>query len=182
MGKKPIRLTRAVVLSTAAFVGSCSLIGGLTGLPATAATPTSGPTVSNTVAVAADANTAQAATGALESGTSYDQFIVSYKDSASSATKQARVNSMGPAAKEAGVSVKELRPTATGGHVLQTNEKLSTAEAKQFMLDAAKTGTIDSIEPDAMMTIAATPNDTHYGQQWDFHGSNGMRTPSAWNY
>ncbi|MGP5073534.1 S8 family peptidase [Arthrobacter rhombi] len=182
MGKKPIRLTRAVVLSTAAFVGSCSLIGGLTGLPATAATPTAGPAVSSTIEVAADSNTARAATGALEAGTSYDQFIVSYKDSARSATKQDRVRSMGPAAQEAGVTVKEVRPTATGGHVVKTNEKLSTSEAKQFMLDAAQTGSVESIEPDAMMTIAATPNDSRYGEQWDFHGSNGMRTPNAWNY
>lgn len=132
--------------------------------------------------MAADTNTAQVATGALEAGTSYDQFIVSYKDSARSATKQDRVKSMGPAAKDAGVSVKELRPTATGGHVLKTNEKLSSSEAKQFMLDAAKTGTVESIEPDAMMTISRAPNDSRYGEQWDFHGSNGMRTPTAWNY
>lgn len=179
MGVKPTRSIRTMALSAAAVVGTCSLIGGLSVLPANASGPTARPASTDAPA----AQQAAVAAGALESGQMYDQFIVSYKDSARTATKQARVKSLGPAAQEAGVGMKELRPTATGGHVVKADAKMTAKEAKQFMVDAAATGTISSIEPDVRMTISAlSPNDTRYGEQWDFTGSTGMRTPGAWNY
>lgn len=183
MGVKPFRLTRAMTLSAAAFMGTCSLVGGAAVLPATAAGPPA-VQVSLEAASAAQpgADQARIAVGALEPGEAYDQFIVTYKDSTRAATKQARVKSLGPAAKQAGVGMKELRPTATGSHVVKADEKMSADEAKQFMLDAAESGTVASIEPDVRMTIALSPDDSRYGEQWDFTGSNGMRTPSAWNY
>lgn len=184
MGVKRPRLTRAMTLTTAAFVGTCSLVGGLGVLPATASAPTTLPITSDAVPVSQQA--AQPATvdvSGVETGTTYDQFIVTYKDSARTATKQSRVQSLAPAAQDAGVGMKELRATATGAHVVKADAKMTAKEAKQFMVDAAHTGTISSIEPDVRMTLSAlTPNDSRYGEQWDFTGSTGMRTPSAWNY
>ncbi|WP_417234123.1 S8 family peptidase [Arthrobacter sp.] len=184
MGVKRPRLTRAMTLSTAAFVGTCSLVGGLGVFPATAAAPTTLPVTSDAVPVSqAAAHSATVNVGGLEAGTTYDQFIVTYKDSARTATKQSRVQSLAPAAREAGVGMKELRSTATGAHIVKADAQMTAKEAQQFMVDAAGSGTISSIEPDVRMTIAApTPNDSRYGEQWDFTGSAGMRTPAAWNY
>lgn len=179
MGVKPTRSIGAMALSAAAMIGTCSLIGGLSALPAQASGPTAGPASTDAPA----AQQATVGTGALESGKKYDQFIVTYKDPARAATKQARAKSLGPAAQDAGVGVKELRPTATGAHVLRADEKMTADEAKKFMVDAAESGTISAIEPDVRMTLSAlTPNDSRYGEQWDFTGSTGMRTPSAWDY
>lgn len=110
-----------------------------------------------------------------------DQFIVTYKQGTASATKNGRANAWGKAAKEAGVSVKELRATATGSFVVKANKKLSDAEAEAFMDDLRASGTVDTVEPDTLHTITLNPNDARYSELWGLHGTNGMRVPGAWN-
>ncbi len=111
----------------------------------------------------------------------YDQFIVTYKASAQNAGKSGRAKAWGKAAQEAGVSVKELRSMATGSFVVKSNKELKGKDADAFMEDMAKSGLIEAIEPDAMMKISMTPNDTRYAEQWHYSGTNGMRLPSAWD-
>ena len=113
----------------------------------------------------------------------YERFIVTYKDTASAATTaQGRAHAWGKAAKEAGVSVQELRQTATGSHVVQADKKLDKAASKDFMLQLAADPSVESVEPDAIMTASAlSPSDALYGQQWGFHGANGMGVEGAWN-
>jgi len=40
-----------------------------------------------------------------------------------------------------------------------------------------------SVAPNYIYTIAATPNDTHYGHgdQWGLNGTNGINAPAAWD-
>ena len=113
----------------------------------------------------------------------YDKFIVTYKEGAQAATtSQGRANAWGKAAKAAGVSVKELRATASGSHVVQADKKLDQAASKAFMLQLAADPSVESVEPDAIMTVAAsTPSDALYSEQWGFHGENGMNVEGAWD-
>ena len=113
----------------------------------------------------------------------YDRFIVTYKDTASAATSaQGRAHAWGKAAKAASVSVTELRETATGSHVVEASQKLDQSASKEFMLQLAADPSVESVEPDAVMTVnALTPSDALYPEQWGFHGANGMDVEPAWD-
>ncbi|UXN32944.1 S8 family peptidase [Glutamicibacter sp. M10] len=168
-------LRRSLAASTAVVIGLAGLGAGA--MPASAQ-PVTAPAEKS---APAPSNDAKVTIGSPQSGESYDQFIVTYKVSTQSADKQGRAKAWGNAAKEAGVSVKELRAMATGGFVLKADKKLKGADAEEFMAEIAKSGLVEAVEPDALMEISLSPNDTRYSEQWDFHGTNGMRIPSAWD-
>ncbi len=113
----------------------------------------------------------------------YEQFIVTYKETAAAAgNAKGRALAWGKAAKAAGVSVKELRETATGSHVVKASKKLDKAASAKFMEDLKADPSVEAVEPDAIMTLSLSPQDALYGQQWGFHGTNGMRVPGAWDH
>lgn len=114
-------------------------------------------------------------------GESYTKFIVQYKETPSNANPNGRANAWGKAAKQAGVSVNEVRALATGGTLIAADKALAGQAAKDFMTELAASGAVESVEPDAMMTASLTPNDPRYGEQWDFTATNGMRIPGAWD-
>ncbi|MFL4474957.1 S8 family serine peptidase [Paeniglutamicibacter sp. MACA_103] len=168
-------LRRTLVVSAAVAIGFASLGAGAfpavaipTAVPAAKSTPT--PSGETTVAI-----------GSVQPGEAYDQFIVTYKPSVKNAGKSERAKAWGKAARDAGVSVKELRAMGTGGFVVQASMELRGNDAKAFMADFAASGLIEAIEPDAMMKISMNPNDTRYGEQWHYSGTNGMRLPAAWD-
>ena len=117
----------------------------------------------------------------VAAGEAYTKFIVDYKESAANATPNGRANAWGKAAKEQGVAVKEVRTLATGGTLIEADRALSGQAAEDFMTEIAASGSVESVEPDARMTVALTPNDPRYGEQWDFTAVNGMRIPGAWD-
>ena len=168
-------LTRTLAASAAVAIGFAGIGAGA--LPA-AAVPTS---VSAAKPAPAPNGDSKATIGSVQPGEGYDQFIVQYKRSAKAAGKSERAKAWGKAAKDAGVSVKELRAMAVGGFVVKASKELEGADAKAFMAGIAASGLIESIEPDAMMKISMSPNDTRYGEQWHYSGTNGMRLPAAWD-
>lgn len=169
----PLRRTLAV--SAAVAIGFAGFGAGI--LPASAQ-PIKVPAEKFTPAPNSEATVK---IGPPVSDEAYDQFIVTYKASAQNAGKSGRAKAWGKAAQEAGVSVKELRSMATGSFVVKSNKELKGKDADAFMEDMAKSGLIEAIEPDAMMKISMTPNDTRYAEQWHYSGTNGMRLPSAWD-
>ncbi|MGP5047949.1 S8 family serine peptidase [Glutamicibacter ardleyensis] len=168
-------LRRTLALSAAVAIGFAGFGAGA--LPASAQ-PIKVPTEKSTPS---PENEATVKIGPPVDGEAYDQFIVTYKASAQNYGKSGRAKAWGKAAKEAGVSVKELRAMATGSFVVKADKELKGKDAKQFMTDMAKSGLIEAIEPDAMMKISMSPNDTRYSEQWHYSGTNGMRLPSAWD-
>lgn len=168
-------LSRSMAACAAVAIGVAGFSAGA--LPASAA-PAKTPAEKTTPAPQSETSVK---IGSVESGESYDQFIVTYKASTQSAGKSSRAKAWGRAAKDAGVSVKELRAMATGGFVVKADKKLKGAGAEEFMAQIAKSGLVEAVEPDAIMKISMTPNDTRYGEQWDLNGTNGMRMPSAWD-
>ncbi|MGP5588236.1 S8 family peptidase, partial [Glutamicibacter ardleyensis] len=169
----PLRRTLAV--SAAVAIGFAGFGAGI--LPASAQ-PIKVPAEKSTPAPSSEASVK---IGSPVADEAYDQFIVTYKASAQNAGKSGRAKAWGKAAKEAGVSVKELRSMATGSFVVKSNKELKGKDAAAFMEDMANSGLIEAIEPDAMMKISMSPNDTRYSEQWHYSGTNGMRLPSAWD-
>ncbi|MHC6178058.1 S8 family serine peptidase [Glutamicibacter sp. X7] len=164
------------------LAASAAVVIGLTGFGAGALPASALPVMAPAEKPApAPSNDAKVMLGSVQPGEPYDQFIVTYKASAKESGKSGRAKAWGKAAKEAGVSVKELRSMATGGFVVKANKKLKDSDAKSFMAEIAKSGLVESVEPDAIMKISMTPNDTRYGEQWHYSGTNGMRLPSAWD-
>ena len=164
-----------------ALVAGAVLAGGtLTSSPALAApsggapaAPTASPTAASPLAAAQveDPN-----------ADGYDSFIVTYKETAANAHAKGRTNAWGKAAKEAGVSVKELRETALGSRVVTTDRKLDQAASAKFMADLKASGAVEAVEPDAILTATGlSPVDALYPQQWGFTGTHGMRVPGAWD-
>src|SRR6478752_2612488 len=165
MGSASLRNSRVLALSLAALVGTMTLA-----VSPVLAAPGTGPVVSENVP-APDVN----------AGEAYTQFIVSFKKTPGNATPGGRANAWGKAAKQQGVTVKELRSLATGGTLIASDKALSDQAAKDFMDEIAASGAVDAVEPDARMTAVLSPNDPRYSEQWDFTAANGMRIPGAWD-
>lgn len=165
MGSASRRTSRVLALSLAAVVGTMTLA-----VSPVLAAPVTGPVASET-APAPDVN----------AGEAYTQFIVSFKKTPGNATPNGRANAWGKAAKQQGVSVRELRALATGATLISSDKALSDQAATDFMDAIVASGAVNAVEPDARMTAVLTPNDTRYGEQWDFTGTNGMRIPGAWD-
>ncbi|EMY33269.1 serine protease, subtilase family protein [Arthrobacter crystallopoietes BAB-32] len=93
-----------------------------------------------------------------------------------------RAKAYGQAAKELGVSVKEVRTTAGGARVLATDEELSAAESQELVRGLQSQRAVEYAEPDVLMRPLATSNDTFYELQWDLHEERaGIRVPAAWD-
>ncbi|WP_104062563.1 S8 family peptidase [Arthrobacter sp. 4R501] len=170
MGRSSIRRHRILALSLAAAVGTLAFAGS-----PVFATPEDG---DGTAAPAAVQGTA---VHDVAAGEAYTKFIVEFKETTANATPNGRANAWGKAAKSQGVKVHELRTLATGGTLIEADRALSGQAAEDFMAEIAASGSVDYVEPDARMTVALTPNDPRYGEQWDFTGTNGMRVPGAWD-
>ncbi|MCO4250828.1 S8 family peptidase [Pseudarthrobacter raffinosi] len=171
MGRSSIRRHRILALSLAAAVGTLAFAGS-----PVFATPEDGDRTA-----AGPAAVQGTAVHDVAAGEAYTKFIVEFKETTANATPNGRANAWGKAAKSQGVKVQELRTLATGGTLIEADRALSGQAAKDFMAEIAASGSVDYVEPDARMTVALTPNDPRYGEQWDFTGTNGMRVPGAWD-
>ncbi len=165
MGSASLRKSRVLALSLAAVVGTMTLA-----VSPVLAAPGTGPVASENIP-APDVN----------AGEAYTQFIVSFKKTPGNATPDGRANAWGKAARQQGVSVKELRALATGGTLIASDMALSDQAARDFMNEIVASGQVNAVEPDARMTAVLTPNDQRYAEQWDFTAANGMRIPGAWD-
>ncbi|ALV42718.1 peptidase S8 [Pseudarthrobacter sulfonivorans] len=171
MGRSSIRRHRILALSLAAAVGTLAFASS-----PVFATPEDGDGTA-----AGPAAVQGTAVHDVAAGESYTKFIVEFKETTANATPNGRANAWGKAAKSQGVKVQELRTLATGGTLIEADRALSGQAAEDFMAEIAASGSVDYVEPDARMTVALTPNDPRYGEQWDFTGTNGMRVPGAWD-
>ncbi|HEX9228625.1 MAG TPA: S8 family peptidase [Arthrobacter sp.] len=165
MGSALLRKSRVLALSLAAVVGTMTLA-----VSPVLAAPGTGPVASENIPAPE-----------VNAGEEYTQFIVSFKKTPGNATPTGRANAWGKAARQQGVSVKELRALATGGTLIVSDKTLSDQAAKDFMNGIVASGQVSAVEPDARMTAVLTPNDTRYAEQWDFTAANGMRIPGAWD-
>ncbi|MFB0835025.1 S8 family serine peptidase [Arthrobacter halodurans] len=110
-----------------------------------------------------------------------DRFIVKFRDRAVLGPA-GRQTAYGRTARELGVSVRELRSTATGARVVGTGRPLDAAAAGAFAAELEANPAVEYAEPDRMLRhAAAAPNDEYYALQWGlFDELSGLQVPEAW--
>jgi serine protease len=113
---------------------------------------------------------------------SFDQFIVKYRDGTAPATRKAGLANASRGVSKA-VSVGRLRSLAIGGDVVRASRALDRAEAETLMRQIAADPTVEYVEVDLLVQRTMTPNDTHYGTYlWGLQsGTPGIRADQAWN-
>jgi serine protease len=119
-------------------------------------------------AMMGSAQAGQGSDGVLTTA-AYDQFIVTFADSATSRT----VNHVG---------IAEARETGTGGVVVKTSSRLGRVGAQQFMQQLRQQPGVVDVEPDRVMKAQFAPNDQRFGEQWDLtEPTGGINATAAWD-
>jgi serine protease len=114
-----------------------------------------------------------------------DRLIVKYRDG-SRAAVQADLSSMAPAhasVNRMGVQMQTLRRTVGNAVVMKLDRRVNLDEANALAREIAA-GDPDVLyaEPDRIMKIQLTPNDSRYGEQWHyFEATGGLNLPTAWD-
>ena len=138
------------------------------------------------------AGSAAAAPGQTESiiGNT-DRMIVKYKDALPAgkgfgpvqAMSSSRLANLSRAGQQFGVAMKQMHRTANGANVMHLGKKLSVAQVAALAQSLkASDSNIEYAEPDRIMVKKFTPNDTRYGEQWQyFESTGGLRANLAWD-
>ena len=114
-----------------------------------------------------------------------DRLIIKYrKDSV--AHRHASLVTMAAAhavVNRAGVQMQHLRRTAHEAHVMKLDHRLPVDQlASLARAIAAADATVEYAEPDRLMHIALTPNDSRYLDQWHYYETTGgLTAPAAWD-
>ena len=123
----------------------------------------------------------------LQSGQSYDRFIVKYRTGSApdtQATERARAlgRAVGPGVGGKPLDVAHMRRLSVGGDVIRASRKLDHVEAAQLMRQLASDPNVEYVEVDQLMKAILTPNDSSYGQQWGyFEATGGIKANEAWD-
>ena len=121
----------------------------------------------------------------LQSSSSFDRFIVKFRDSARSSSAAAtdrRTSALGNAGRGVKTDITTLRQLAVGAHVVSASRKLTPAEAERFMSALGASADVEYVEVDRLNKPLYSPNDTRYGEQWHYFESvGGLNLPTAWD-
>ena len=159
--------------------------------------------VATTLALAAPAAfaAAQVQTAGLEAGSTYDRFIVKYREGTPEAQNPAQLQrALDAASVDANqliqaarvqrgdsrapkpLATRHLRRMSLGADVVSTTQPLSPADATAFMQEIASNPNVEFVQVDRLMQHTLVPNDTNYSQQWGFNDADaGIRADQAWD-
>ena len=119
-----------------------------------------------------------------------DRLIVKYRAAepgaragAASADRQRLQGRAEEVARRWGQRLQHVRVAALDAHVLRLERRLAYSEVARLAREiAAEDPNVEYAEPDRILTIQMTPNDTQYGQQWQyFEPTGGLNLPPAWD-
>jgi serine protease len=120
-----------------------------------------------------------------------DRLIVKYRDDSDTAKTgvparaldRARQALIDRAGQTYGATLRALRATANGAHVLQLNRTMTVDEARKLAAELkSRDANVEYAEPDRIMVPLATPTDPSYTQQWDlYEATGGINAPAAWD-
>jgi serine protease len=126
----------------------------------------------------------------LSSDTSFDQFIVKYRDGAQERSDAAAIDRGLARAAQAVVGtgrtpalgVRHFRRMSLGSDVIRTTRKLDRVDAERLMRQIAADPNVEYVEVDARMYPTLIPNDPFYNQQPHyFNATTGVNLPNAWD-
>ena len=136
------------------------------------------------IGTSVDVQAGQVYADALQSGQSFDQFIVKYRsDSVFAGSSRAAAAGVADLARLTGQTLQHERRLAVGGEVVKLAGRALNAEAaRKFMAKLAEDPNVEYVEPDARFYPVFTPNDTRYSEQWHYLGApGGLNLPAAWD-
>jgi len=113
------------------------------------------------------------------------RLIIKYRSGVAAATAADRSllhRSAQEAASRAGMRIQWLRTGALDAHVMALDRALPLAEVRRIARDiVASDPSVAYAEPDRIWKPQFVPNDTQYGQQWNyFDATAGINLPAAW--
>ena len=87
------------------------------------------------------------------------------------------------AAARIGLRMQLLRVGALDAHVMKLERRMAHAELERLAREIMATDpAVEYAEPDRILHALFTPNDTQYGQQWQyFEATGGLNLPAAWD-
>jgi serine protease len=107
-------------------------------------------------------------------------IIVRYRDS--SLQRKSAVDRTPAVSKRVGARFEYFRAMSGSAHVLRLPEKITLKNAEKLAKRIAQDPDVLYAEPDAMMQIQLSPNDTEYSQQWHyFEAAGGLNIEPAWD-
>ncbi len=134
------------------------------------------------------AGPAKVHTSGLDAAASHDQFIVKYRQGSSqhgnaAAMKKALDSAAASARGNKAFALQHVRGIATGGEVVRSSRKLDRVDAEVLMRQIAADPNVEYVEVDQIMTLALSPDDTHYtSYQWHyFEAAGGIKANEAWD-
>jgi serine protease len=112
----------------------------------------------------------------------FDQFIVKYREGVAPAAQERPLTVASRATGKA-VGLQRQRELAVGGTVVRAGRALDRIEAAIVMRQLAADPSVEYVEVDQIMQPVLTPNDTHYAAYlWGMQsGTGGIRADQAWN-
>ena len=128
--------------------------------------------------------------GGLSSGTTFDQFIVKYRDDAPERRDVAAIDSglaraakaIVPRANRVPSLVRHFRRMSVGADVIRVDRKLDRVDAETLMRQIAADPNVEYVEIDARMYPTVVPNDPRFPEQWHyFNTAVGVNLPNAWD-
>ncbi|QTG79605.1 S8 family serine peptidase [Arthrobacter crystallopoietes] len=110
------------------------------------------------------------------------RYVVKFKEKAGRSSA-GRSRAYGKTARDLGISVKEVRTTATGAQVIETAATLDSTASQDLVAGLEANPDVAYVEPDPLLQpAAAAPNDPLYKLQWNFWEERaGLRLPGAWD-
>jgi serine protease len=127
----------------------------------------------------------QQQSAALRGAASTDQLIIKYRSTAA-ASVRADLQTMSSAhtlLNQAGVQMRPLRRNAQDAHVMKLDRRMAVDDlAAVARAMAAADPEIEYAEPDRLLQIQLTPNDSLYSSQWHYYdATGGLNVPTAWD-
>ncbi len=111
------------------------------------------------------------------------RFIVMFQaNSAARGSAQSMQETLSGFGRLIGAKISHDKRLAIGADVIEVDVALDSAKAGALMSAIAADPSVVYVEPDAIMTVALTPNDTRYSEQWGFSSATaGIRAQAAWD-
>ena len=123
--------------------------------------------------------------------TQTDRLIVKYRDAepavkgASNVARldQPRLAIIARAGQQFGLQLVPIHATANGARVMKLDRMMAVDQVESLARELAERDpSIEYAEPDRIMQKMLTPNDTRYGEQWQYFETNGgIRANLAWD-
>lgn len=111
-----------------------------------------------------------------------NRLIIKYHQGLTPATTEASQVMAAHLAANTNQSLEFVRELSDGAQVVALPESYGEKETAIFAAELSKQRNVEYAVPDARVTIAKVPNDTHYKSQWHyFEPTAGINLPTAWN-